>query len=125
MSKSVGGVRIETAILDKMTAEAKPKAIKIVRQYGFIIAGNASERAPYDTGNLKNKILATSKMIEEMVFRIQDGTDYGIFLELGHITRQIAGNYNVRRFIAARPFMFPALEAYRQRFINAFSELFK
>ncbi len=113
MSKSVGGVRIETAILDKMTAEAKPKAIRIVKQYGSIITTDAIKRAPVDTGNLINTISSNSKMIEEMIFRVQDATEYGIFQELGTSK------------MSARPFMFPALEAYRQRFINAFSELFK
>ena len=123
--KQVGSVTIDTKVLDRMTAEAKPKATRIVKQYGNMITGDAVIRAPVDTGNLINTITSNSKMIADMTFRVQDGTEYGIFLELGHITRLFAGNMNVRRFVAARPFISPAVEKYRYKFLLAFAELFK
>lgn len=122
---NVGNIRIDAAKLQKMATDARPKAGKIVRQYGLLITGSAMKRAPRDTGNLMNSIGAESKLITPLTYRIQDGTNYGVFLELGHITRLFEGNYNVRRFVPARPFMRPALEEFRQRFINAFEELFK
>lgn len=113
MSVSVGNIRIDTHILDRMTAEAKPKARRIVEQYGRLVQASAITRAPYKTGNLQNTISSNSKMIADMTFRVQDGTEYGIFLELGTSK------------MAARPFMFPALEQYREAFKKAFAELFK
>lgn len=125
MATNVGGVVLDTSVLDKITKELEPKASRIVRQYGIAIAGDAVKRAPVDTGNLINTILANSKLISNLVFRVQDGTEYGIFVELGHITALRTGNYNVRRFVAAKPFLVPAVEAWRNKFIAAFSELFK
>jgi HK97 gp10 family phage protein len=113
MSKKIGNVTVDTSKLDAMGKEAKPKARKIVATYGSLITTDAIVRAPVDTGNLINTISANSKMIADMLFRVQDGTEYGIFQELGTSR------------MSARPFMFPALEAYRQKFINAFAELFK
>lgn len=125
MSQKVGNITIDTSILDKMTADMKPKARVIVNKYGVAIAGDAAKRAPVDTGALRNSILASSKMIADMTYRIQDGVNYGIFVELGHITRLFSGNYNVRQFVAAQPFIVPAIETWREKFLTAFGELFK
>lgn len=122
---NIGNVHIDTAKLDKITAEMKPRARAIVKKYGNMVAGEAIMRAPVDTGNLIGSISANSKMIGDMTFRVQDGTEYGVFLELGHITRLFEGSFNVRRFVAARPFMLPAVEKYRQKFLDAFEALFK
>lgn len=113
MSQKVGGVTIDTSILDKMTAEMKPKARAIVNKYGVIISGDAAKRAPLDTGALRNSILAASQMISDMVYRIQDAVEYGIFQELGTSKA------------AAQPFVVPAIEAWREKFLKAFGELFK
>lgn len=113
MSKSVGGVTIDTTVLDKMTAAMKPKAREIVNKYGVAIADDAAKRAPLDTGALRNSILAASEMIADMTYRIQDAVNYGIFQELG------TGK------MAAQPFIVPAVEAWREKFLKAFGELFK
>lgn len=111
--RNVGNVKIDDTILRKMTAEAKPKAANIVKQYGFMISSDAIKRAPVDTGYLINTISSNSQMVGEITFRVQDATEYGIFQELGTSK------------MAARPFLRPALEKYRDKFIKAFSELFK
>lgn len=113
MSQKVGGVTIDTSVLDKMTAEMKPKASAIILKYGTAMAGDAAMRAPVDTGDLQNTLVAASKMIAEMTFRIQDATDYGIFQELGTSK------------MAAQPFIVPAVETWRERLLKAFGELFK
>lgn len=113
MAKNVGGIKIDTAVLDRITAQMKPKAREIVNKYGVAISGDAAKRAPLDTGALRNSILAASKMIAEMTYRIQDAVTYGIFQELGTSK------------MAAHPFLVPALEAWRERFNKAFGELFK
>jgi len=111
--KNVGNVHIDTTVLDRLTIELQPKAEKIVKQYGNMITVTAVTLAPVDTGNLINTITANSKMIAPLTFRVQDGTEYGIFQELG--------TYKM----AAHPFMVPALEKWRQKFLDAFGDFFK
>jgi len=116
MAKSPVGVAsivIDTSVLNKITAEIKPRASAIVSKYGEHIMFSAVKRAPVDTGNLIDTITANSKLIEPLTFRVQDGTEYGIFQELG------------THKMAARPFLRPAVEEWRERFLSAFSELFK
>lgn len=110
---SVGGVIIDTAVLDKITAEIRPRASRVVSKYGLLITGDAAKRCPVDTGRLRNSITANSKLIEPLTYRIQDGVPYGIFQELGTSK------------MAAQPFLVPALEAWRDKFLAAFSEVFK
>lgn len=111
--KQVAGVTIDTSKLEKLTREMKPKASQIVRTYGSMITTSAIKRAPVDTGNLINTISANSKLIDTFTFRIQDGTGYGIFQELGTSK------------MSARPFLVPAVEEFRQKFLQAFEGLFK
>ena len=125
MATQVARVVIDTKVLDKLTAEMKPKAAKIVKTYGNMMTSTAITLAPVDTGNLINTISSNSQMVDELTYRIQDGTEYGIFQELGHVTRQAEGSYNVRNFVPARPFITPAVEQWRNKFLKAFSELFK
>ena len=66
-----------------------------------------------DPGALINSITANSELIEPLTYRVQDGVEYGVFQELGTSK------------MTARPFLFPAVEEYRQRFFDAFKELFK
>lgn len=111
--KQVGGIVIDTSVLQKITREIKPRAAKVVKNYGLMIVSGSVKRAPVDTGRLINSITANSKMVGELTFRIQDGVTYGIFQELG--TSKMAAN----------PFLVPSLEEHRERFLRAFSEVFK
>ena len=113
MAQRVGGITLDTSVLDRITAEMKPKAAQIVNTYGLAITSEAAQNAPVDTGNLRNTITSESQMTGELTFTAQDGTDYGIFQELGTSK------------MAAHPFLIPALEHWAQRFQDAFSELFK
>lgn len=122
MSVSVGSIKIDTSKLDKMTAEARPKARKIVSTYGKQITQSATMRIHRITGNLIGTITSESKMIDDLTYRVQDGTEYGLRVELGFVGKDSLGRiYNQ----AARPFLSPAIEEYRQRFLDAFKELFK
>ena len=107
------GVVLDTRVLDKITAEMKPRAIRIVKAYGNMMLANAVKRAPVDTGALINSMTANSKMVEELTYRLQDGVEYGVFQELGTSK------------MSARPFMKPAIEEFKQKFFNAFKDLFK
>lgn len=113
MAQNIGGVILDTAILDRITAEMKPKAGKVVQKYGIAIAGAASQNAPVDTGALKNSVVSESEMVAPLTFHVQDGVEYGIFQELGTSR------------MAAHPFVVPALEAWAQRFVDGFAELFR
>jgi HK97 gp10 family phage protein len=113
MTTQVGSIKLDTRLLDKITAEMQPKASFIVKQYGFAITGEAAKNAPVDTGALRNSITSESMMTDDLTFTVQDGVNYGIFLELGTSR------------MAAQPFLLPAVEAWRQKFLDAFEGLFK
>lgn len=110
---NVANIIIDTSVLNKITAEIKPRASAIIEKYGEHIMFSAVKRAPVDTGDLIDTITANSKLIEPLTFRVQDGKEYGIFQELG------------THKMSAHPFLRPAVEEWRERFLSAFSELFK
>jgi HK97 gp10 family phage protein len=107
------GAVLDTSVLDRITAEMKPKAMMLVNKYGMAITGEAASNAPLDTGALRNSILSESAMSDELTFTVSDGVEYGVYQEFGTSK------------MAAQPFMIPAIEAWKERFLNAFSELFK
>lgn len=113
MQAAFAGLIIDTSTLERITRELKPKAAAVVQTYGTQIAGEAAKNAPLDTGALRNSILSNSKMIADLTYRAQDAVDYGLWQELGTSR------------MASHPFLVPAMEAWRQKFFNAFSELFK
>lgn len=118
----IGGLVLDTSVLDKITAELQPKAAKIVKTYGNMITASTIRRAPVDVGFLINSISANSKMIEPLTFRVQDGVAYGRRQELGfHGADSLGRIYHQ----PARPFMKPAVEEFRNKFFAAFAELFK
>ena len=110
----VGGVVIDTAVLDRITTEMRPKASLIIQKHGLHMAGEATMNAPVgETGNLKNSIIPNSGMVKQLTFAIQDGVEYGIFQELGTSR------------MAAQPFVIPAIEKNVSSFLADFASLFK
>jgi HK97 gp10 family phage protein len=107
------GAVLDTKVLDRITAELRPKARKIVNSYGLAIASDAAQMAPVDTGALRNSITSESKMTGDMTFTVSDGVEYGVYQEFG--TSKM-GSY---------PFMIPAIEKWKDIFMGAFAELFK
>lgn len=119
-SVSAGSIKIDTRILDKMTAELRPKTSALVKKYSYLVAGSAAKRAPYKTGYLSQSI--KPRMLDELTYRVEDGTEYGLRHELGfHGEDSLGRHYSY----AGRPFMLPALEEYRREFTGALGELFK
>lgn len=110
-----GVVYLDTALLDKITAEMQPKAAAVVNKYGLAMAREASTVHPWkvDTSALSNSILSESKMTGDMQFTISDGVEYGIFLEFGTSK------------MPAYPFFVQAVETWTARFLKAFEDLFK
>ena len=107
------GAVLDTTVLDRITANLKPGATRIVNTYGIAIAGDAAQMAPLETGALRNSILSESKMTGELTFTVQDGVEYGVYQEFGTSR------------MAAHPFMIPAIEKWAQKFQDAFASLFK
>ncbi len=113
MATNVGNVIVDTTKLDKIISEMPSGSTEILLKYGMAIAGEAAINAPVDTSALRNSILSESYLMDDTTFRIQDGVGYGVFQELGTSK------------MAAQPFLTPALEVWRDRFLKAFGDLFK
>jgi HK97 gp10 family phage protein len=113
MPQNVGNVTLDTSVLDHITAQMEPEARKVVNKYGLIIASQAAQNAPVDTAALRNSLLSESGMTDDLTYTVRDGVTYGIFQELGTSK------------MAAQPFLVPALETWRDKFLKAFEGLFK
>lgn len=106
-------VYLDTALLDKITAEMQPKAAAVVNKYGLAMATEAAKAAPVDTSALRNSLLSESKMTDDLTYTISDGVEYGVWQEFGTSR------------IPAHPFLVPAVENWTARFLKAFEDLFK
>jgi hypothetical protein len=106
-------IYLDTALLDKITVEMRPKARKIVNKYGLAITSSWAADVNVDTSAFRNSILSESKMTDDLTFTASDGVEYGIWQELGHGS------------VAAKPSLSQAFEMWREKFLTAFSELFK
>jgi hypothetical protein len=111
MPPIVNSIKIDTSILDKMTAEMQSKANDITYKFGSLISGDWAMAVPVDTSALKNSILSESGM-EGMLYVAQDGVEYGVYVELGTSK------------MAARPALIPAVEKWREQYLTAFNGLF-
>jgi HK97 gp10 family phage protein len=118
------GMVLDTTVLDRITKELKPKARRIVQKYGVQVMSDSAQNAPVGTeastgikgyvgGSLRNSITSESRMTGDMTYTVSDGVEYGVYQEFGTSK------------MAAQPFMRPAIEAWTEKFLNAFSELFK
>lgn len=105
--------RLDVTGLDRIRANLRPKASRIIRETGFKVASDAAMGAPVDTGALRNSILAESAPVNDYLFMVQDGVEYGIFQELGTSR------------MAAQPFLVPAVEANDAEFKSRWAELFE
>ena len=107
------GAVLDTKVLDRITANLRPGARKIVNAYGLAIAGDAAMMAPVDTGALKNSIPSESGMTDDLTYTVSDGVEYGVYQEFGTSR------------MGAQPFMIPAIEKWKDIFLDAFASLFK
>lgn len=109
----IESIHLDTSVLEKITNEIRPRASRVIENYGNMITSSAIKFAPVDTGALINSISAESKMTGELTFTLRDGVEYGIFQELG------------TRKMAAHPFVIPAIEMWREKFLAAFAKIFE
>jgi HK97 gp10 family phage protein len=115
-----GAVYVDTSGLDELS-DSGFKADKIVREYGLAITLDAAKNAPvasmetsgYVGGALRNSITSESYSPGFCQYIIQDGVEYGIYQEFGTSR------------MAAQPWLIPAVEKWREKFLSAFAELFK
>lgn len=107
------GMVLDTTVLDRITRELKPKARAIVNKYGLAVTASSAKNAPVLTGALRDSITSESRMTGDMTFTVSDGVEYGVYQEFGTSK------------MGAWPFMRPAIEEWHNKFLSAFSELFK
>jgi hypothetical protein len=109
----VASIHLDTRELDRITKELKPRAQRILKAAAAEISGKAKIMAPVDTGALRNSI--DFRQVDEFTWWVEDGVEYGIYVELPGITRHWAGH----------PFMTPAVEWTRPHFDERWKELFE
>lgn len=103
-------VTLDTRRLHALQATLEPRAQQILNKVTFDVEADAKERAPVDTGALKNSIHSTLGRLSNIV---GTGIEYAIYQEFG--------TYRM----AAHPFLIPALERHRAAFLAAWKQLFK
>jgi HK97 gp10 family phage protein len=97
-------VKLDTAKLDQIARKSQKRAEGIIKTAALEVESRAKQRAPVDTGALKNSLRATER--EKLLWQVADGVEYGIFQELGTSR------------MPAHPFLVPALESIRDWFIE-------
>ena len=95
--------------LPRLRGLVRQRAGQAVRKAASDIEAGAKDRAPVDTGALKNSIQA--KSTGELSAEIGPGVDYGIYVELG------------THKAAAQPYLVPAAEFVRPSFEAAMKQL--
>lgn len=103
-------VRIVSNDLPKLRGELRPRAGRIVRATALGIETDAKGRAPVDTGALRASI--HTEMTGETSATVAPGVDYAAAVE-----------YGTARGGPAQPYLTPAAEAARPRFVEAMKKL--
>lgn len=103
-------VRIDTRRLHALRGALDGRAQQLIDKAAFDVEEGAKERAPVLTGFLKNSIATEIHPLKDIV---KVGAEYGIFQEMG------------TRSMRAHPFLIPALEAVRPKFVAAWKQLIK
>jgi len=126
--------KLDTAVLDRITAQLEPRAANIIGRVAKEIEGDAKmrigrpgpashPRALVDTGALMSSILAEAKDAKRLSWWVHDGVEYGIHWELG-FHQMVWGRFQMLG-ISQHPFLVPAVEKFRPEFEKRFAELFK
>jgi len=111
--------------IQALRARLHDQAVEVVSSTAFAIEGEAKLHVPRDparppkdltakvTGNLRNSIQRAMDGPGGLKWRVNVGAPYGPFQEFG------------TRFIPARPYLVPAVEKYRQQFIEKLGAILK
>lgn len=115
--------KLDTRKLDAIALSLDIDTDRALASVAFQVEAEAKVRAPVDTGALKGGITTTKK--RRGLYWVHDDVEYGIFVELGHLTRPFKKSYGAQNFVRSRPFMVPAVEAVRRYIDKMFEGLFK
>jgi hypothetical protein len=120
-------IKLDTTGLDKIAAKLDMRTEQVLKATAFQVEAEAKaivqQKHIIDTGNLLNSI--NTRRINSKTYRVDVGAEYGIFIELGHLTKPFRKSYGVQRFVAARPFLTPAVERVRAHLDKLFARLFE
>ena len=105
----VSQVRALAADLTKASTSAQLKAGQVVRKAGADLERIAKQRAPVDTGNLRNSIGTTAHSPTSV--EVGPTASYAAYVELG--------TYKM----AAQPYMGPATDAVEPLFVAAMEKI--
>lgn len=94
-----------------LIANLETQVEAIVAKAALDIQANAQDRAPVDTGTLKNSIQAVRDGTAS--WRVVVGVDYGIYVEYGTV------------HMAAQPYLTPAVAVVRPQFLAALAAVVK
>lgn len=93
-------IELNTKELDKFAEHLGVNVDRALAAIAHQVEGSAKDKAPVDTGALKNSIHVEKKSDNE--YWVADGVEYGIFQELGTSK------------MSAQPFLVPAVEQARK-----------
>ncbi len=122
MTANINSIKIDTSVMDRITANLRSKASAIVEQFGEGVKNDWANDVSVVTGDYKNSILENSRLENEMLYIVEDGVPYGARQELGFVGRDSLGREYHQ---AARPSLIPALEKIRDEFYKTFEKLFE
>lgn len=107
---------VNTALLDSILAGLKPNTEEALQATCTAIEtdikATIQAKKIIDTGNLLNSIHFEQE--SQLIFMVSDGTDYGVYQELG-----------TRRGIVARPFFVPSVEKNATTMYEKLGNVFK
>ena len=95
---------LDTRKLDQIMAQLGYNTDQVVKWLAYQVEAGAKMRAPVDTGALRNSL--HTEQVQEGVYRVSDGVEYGLFLEIGY------RHFGSGQFIQY-PFLIPACEEIR------------
>lgn len=132
-------IRLDTKVLDRLTAEMAYKAEQIVTKIAFDVEAGAKTRAPVDTGALKASIYTSTR--RSSTYRDHTG-DAFLANPDARIAPEVEAPHRLEAVVAApmeyavyvelgtskmgaQPFLGPAVEAVRRAATAAWAALFR
>lgn len=113
MSENVKGLQKLISTLNQIPKELEGEVEGVLEVVAQTIESDAKQKAPIDTGKLRQSIKA--QKVNSKTYEIRANATglapYAPFVEFG------------TRFMRAQPFLFPAFFAGRKRFTNALQKL--
>ncbi len=103
--------RLDATLLDGLAKNLHAQVDAAVRKAAADVEAQAKTTVPVDTGTLKNSLQTTYP--DDLTAVVGTAVEYGPYVELG------------TRFMAARPFLYPAAEKVRPEFEAAVKRVLK